>query len=293
MKNEISIVVAHMSHRFKCGSLGLGVKRRRTMNARRMLWIPALVTLVPVVTANGQTPMGTAFTYQGQLEQNGTPADGQDCDFDFSLWDAPSDGIQKASTQSVTTSVSEGLFTVELDFGQQYNGEARWLQMAACCPSSCTPVTLDGRQELTPTPYALYADTARTADDVDDAIASCADVDACNYTGSIRHFEYLGSVLGSGNIYDNGYVRIQQTLTGNTFQLYCGHPSNCTYVYYLNGVRTAGVLGYTATINKSVAPVGDARLLFAKRMNGMDMLVCDVMNTLGNNFMHFICHDTK
>ena len=35
--------------------------------------------------------LGTAFTYQGQLQQGGAPADGS-CDFQFSLWDALGSG---------------------------------------------------------------------------------------------------------------------------------------------------------------------------------------------------------
>src|SRR5262249_6399459 len=49
-------------------------------------------------------------------------------------------------------SVSNGLFTVQLDFGAaSFNGARRWLQISV----NGTP--LSPRQELTATPYALHA----------------------------------------------------------------------------------------------------------------------------------------
>ena len=85
---------------------------------------------VPVV-------LGTAFTYQGQLKQNGNPVNGP-CDCEFSLWDAASGGAQIGSTQTQTNvSVVNGLFTISnLDFGSgAFNGEARWLNIAVRCPA--------------------------------------------------------------------------------------------------------------------------------------------------------------
>lgn len=117
----------------------------------------AAILLVSAGAASGQTQMGTVFTYQGQLTKDGSTVT-DTCDFEFSLWDATSDGNQKASTLTIdAVEVGDGLFTVNLDFGQAFNGEARWLEMAVCCPSSCTVETLDPRQELTPAPYSLRA----------------------------------------------------------------------------------------------------------------------------------------
>jgi hypothetical protein len=101
--------------------------------------------------------LGTAFTYQGHLKKDGNPVNGS-CDFQFSLWDAESGGTQVGSTQTETgVSVTEGLFTVPLNFGSgAFNGEARWLEIAVRCPAgSGSYTTLSPRQALTPAPYAL------------------------------------------------------------------------------------------------------------------------------------------
>ena len=103
--------------------------------------------------------LGTAFTYQGQLKQNGNAVT-DSCDFQFSLWDAATNGLQVASTQALNViTVTNGLFTVSLDFGTTaFTGEARWLNIDVRCPAgSGTYTTLSPRQALTPAPYAVYA----------------------------------------------------------------------------------------------------------------------------------------
>ncbi|HEX9441206.1 MAG TPA: hypothetical protein VF909_16090, partial [Roseiflexaceae bacterium] len=103
--------------------------------------------------------LGTAFTYQGQLKNAGGPVNGA-CDFQFALFDAPTGVNQIGATQPVNgLSVSNGLFTVALDFGASaFTGQARWLQIAVRCPAgSGIYTTLTPRQALTAAPYALYA----------------------------------------------------------------------------------------------------------------------------------------
>ena len=62
-------------------------------------------------------PVGTLITYQGHLTSNGVPADGS-YDLRFSLHDAATEGslIAGPLTNSAVA-VSNGLFTVGLDFG--------------------------------------------------------------------------------------------------------------------------------------------------------------------------------
>ncbi|MFQ5590956.1 MAG: hypothetical protein ACE5HE_07330 [Phycisphaerae bacterium] len=119
-------------------------------------------------------PMGTAFTYQGQLKEGGLPVNAT-CDLDFSLWDDPVATNAGNLLGDVTVSgveVVNGLFTVDLDFGGgQFDGDARWLEVTVCCIWPDDPAglcsspptnfsTLEPRQRLTPTPYALRAETS-------------------------------------------------------------------------------------------------------------------------------------
>ncbi len=111
-----------------------------------------------------QALMGTAFTYQGHLKKDGTPVNGN-CDFLFSLWDAETGGNQIGSNvEKTNVPVSNGLFTVQLDFGSgAFQGDARWLEIALRCPAgSGSYTTLSPRQPLTPAPYALALPGLRT-----------------------------------------------------------------------------------------------------------------------------------
>jgi hypothetical protein len=113
-----------------------------------------------------QAALGTGFTYQGQLKSSGSPVNGS-CAFDFGLWDAASGGGQLGITQTVTTTVMGGLFTVVLnDTGQfggnAFNGNARYLGIGVKCGSESVMTSL-GRQALQAAPYALYAASALTA----------------------------------------------------------------------------------------------------------------------------------
>jgi hypothetical protein len=102
-----------------------------------------------------QAALGTAFTYQGNLRKNGQPAN-TTCSFQFSLWDAAAGGTQIGSTAPLNNvPVAGGLFTVQLDFGNQFPGEARWLQTAVQCSGDAGITTLSPRQPLNAVPYAI------------------------------------------------------------------------------------------------------------------------------------------
>ncbi|HEY5913101.1 MAG TPA: tail fiber domain-containing protein [Verrucomicrobiae bacterium] len=124
-------------------------------------------TLTILVFLSSLNPMlstcraqGSAFTYQGRLNDGAAPANGN-YDLRFTLYDAGSSGAQigVAITQAATA-VSNGLFTVALDFGSVFDGNARWLEIGVRTNSSGSGfVTLSPRQALTAAPYALYAMT--------------------------------------------------------------------------------------------------------------------------------------
>lgn len=100
--------------------------------------------------------VGTAFSYQGRLDQDGMPVNGS-CDFKFSLFNEATGGSQQGNTQSKTIQVSDGLFSESLNFGSGvFSGSSRWLEIEVRCPSgSGSYVKLSPREEILAIPYAL------------------------------------------------------------------------------------------------------------------------------------------
>jgi hypothetical protein len=145
------------------------------MKARLFVAVMVCCGLAVVATAmlaqaqeplpGGQTTnvaLGTGFTYQGRLLLSGTPLSGT-CDLQFTLWDAGTGGTQVGITQTASAlSVSDGEFTVVLDFGAEpFAGDARWLEVSVRSPAGSGPyITLSPRQALTAVPYALHARSA-------------------------------------------------------------------------------------------------------------------------------------
>lgn len=105
---------------------------------------------------------GTAFSYQGSLNNGSTPVD-DICNFEFRLYDAASAGTQIGSTQSANSvTVSHGQFTVDLDFGSNaFTGSPRYLEVAVQCSSDASLTPLTPRQPLNPTPYSRLRQPGR------------------------------------------------------------------------------------------------------------------------------------
>jgi trimeric autotransporter adhesin len=101
---------------------------------------------------------GTAFTYQGRLNDTANPVNGS-YDLRFALYDSASQGtLVVGPLTNSAVSVNNGLFTVTLDFGQNvFSGPNRWLEIGVRTNGNGSFSTLDPRQNLTAAPYAITA----------------------------------------------------------------------------------------------------------------------------------------
>jgi hypothetical protein len=149
----------------------------------RVLILALMVSFVSDIVA---APLGTAFTYQGKLANDGNPANGN-YDLRFTIYDSSGGPTVVAGpiTNTPTTLSSNGLFTVSLNFGAgAFGGEARWLEIGVRTNSAAVGFTpLSPRQPLTPTPYALYAPSAGLAATA--TTAATANNFAGNLTGDV------------------------------------------------------------------------------------------------------------
>jgi hypothetical protein len=141
------------------------------MKTTAFLLTSALALAAVALPARAQAPLGTAFTYQGVLSENGVPLNGADvADIEANLYDAASGGNQVGGAVIVyNVDFDQGQFTILLDFGTSpFAGEARWLElMVRKPPGSGQWVPLSPRQPLTATPYGLYTLAAGNADLLD------------------------------------------------------------------------------------------------------------------------------
>ena len=125
----------------------------------KMQWVVIVLALLAGLhqaAAQGTT----AFTYQGQLQDGGTNANGT-YTMIFALYDSASGGDQIGSAITNSPTLANGLFTVSLDFGAgAFNGTARWLDITVTNGGESQELT--PRVQVLPSPYALFAVTAGT-----------------------------------------------------------------------------------------------------------------------------------
>jgi hypothetical protein len=100
----------------------------------------------------------TAFTYQGRLSDSGGTANGA-YDFEFVVFAESSGGTPIAGPTGLSgVAVTNGYFTVTLDFGVGiFTGAERWLELGVRTNGGTSFTTLAPRTAVTPTPYALHA----------------------------------------------------------------------------------------------------------------------------------------
>jgi len=178
------------------------------------IFIAALAILLSAHVGSAQT---TAFTYQGQLNNGGSPATGS-YDIQFKIFDALADGIQQGATiTNPTVAVSGGVFTVELDFGAGvFDGTARYLEISVRPAGSVNPYTvLAPRQSISSTPYAMQSMKAAAADGLSAACVNCVtgsqiqSIDGAQITGPVAGSQISGTIptesvpTGSGNYIQN------------------------------------------------------------------------------------------
>ncbi len=120
-----------------------------------------LIVLFAVVLCFGSVcladSLGTAFTYQGQLVDANQAANGS-YDFQFKLFDANSAGNQLGITiNKPDVYVTDGYFTVTLDYGNVFDGNNRWLEIGVRPSEQNDPNIYTTMSPRTAMPYPLYA----------------------------------------------------------------------------------------------------------------------------------------
>jgi hypothetical protein len=207
-----------------------------------ILWLAHIADAQAPQPRAPRANLGTAFTYQGQLKNSGTPYTGA-CDFQFKLYDDASAGAQIGATQTTSSvSVSSGFFTTQIDFGTSaFNGNARWLDIGVRCPAgSGSYTTLTPRQAMTPAPYALALPGLYTQQNVvsPNLIGG--------YSGNIISNTVIGGTIGGG-----GYSGFPNRVWSN-YATVGGGANNTAAGSYATidggSYNTAAITGYYSAI---------------------------------------------
>lgn len=119
---------------------------------RPALILALLLLLAITPSSEAQT---TAFTYQGSLTTGGTPANGN-YDFQFVLFSVATGGSPLGLGLGFNNvSVTNGIFSVVLNFQNQFAGSSRFLEIRVRPAGQGTHTTLTPRQPILSTPYAI------------------------------------------------------------------------------------------------------------------------------------------
>ena len=216
-----------------------------------------LILLAAAVNVSAQT---TEFTYQGRLNDGGLAANGN-YDLEFRLFDVNADGAAIGTIQRLGVTVTNGSFTVGLDFGAQFNGAARFLEIAVKPSGSANPLTtLNPRQPITSAPYAIRSREATIADNA-------------NQLGGISSVQFVQTDAG-GNVSIVGNLNIAGTLTQNTV--------NSQTEYQIGGNRVLSVQSENLFVGLRAGAVntGGFRNSFAGTESGFS-------NTTGTDNSYF------
>ncbi|HAV61512.1 MAG TPA: hypothetical protein DCY13_04005 [Verrucomicrobiales bacterium] len=198
------------------------------------------VTLL-TCTALTATALGTTFTYQGRLLDGGAPGNGL-YDFQFTLHDGPAAGavISSPITRD-DVPVTNGLFTVELDFGPgAFDGGTRWLAMAARAGTNTGGyLAIPARQALHPLPQSQFAQFAQSAGSVPDGTITAAMVVSNTF------LELGGNATGSRLVFGTTDAQPLELLVNGTPGLRL-EPSTNTHNFvggFSNNYVAPGIVG--------------------------------------------------
>ena len=183
-------------------------KRVSFMRRNAIRLLPALVLCAGLQQAFAQ---GTAFTYQGRLNDGGNAANGS-YDLTFTIYAVGNGGSAFAGPLTNSpVGITNGLFTVTLDFGSGiFDGNSRWLEIGVRTNGGGSFTTLTPRQQLMPTPYAIFANTAS---------------------------QLMGNALVQvGNIVNTATNNVLETATNAFYGI--GNPSNYVTSSITNGLAT-------------------------------------------------------
>jgi len=184
------------------------------------VWMLLIVAVFAIAQSQG-VAQETAFTYQGRLNQDGAPANGL-FDFRFALYDSTNlpGALLAGPVTNAAVTVSNGLFTTSINFGNVFTGASNWLEIAVSASSSNSFSTLLPRQPLTPSPYAIFASAAAAVTGPVSASQLSGTLSPTNFSAmTITNFPEVTGALPKTNSFVSHGGRLLITATGNGYPI--------------------------------------------------------------------------
>jgi len=214
-----------------------------------------VIFVMLIVCANIVSAQTTEFTYQGKITDTaGTAAS---YDFEFRLFSVETGGAALATNQRPGVPVSNGVFIARLDFGANFDGQPRWLEIAVKPIGSPNPFTiLTPRQSTTSAPYSIKSLNAATADALSVSCVGCVSDANINSIsgGKVSGLIPVASVpAGSGSYIQNQAT--QQTASnfniagdGTAGGTLSGNAVNSATQYNIGGSRILTTSNFTSNL---------------------------------------------
>lgn len=118
-----------------------------------------LFIVLSSVAVSAQT---TEFTYQGSLKDGTSPANAN-YDLEFRLYADEVGGVSLGLQSRSNVPVSDGVFSVRLDFGAQFPGADRWLEVSVRPAGAGSFQVLLPRARINSAPYSVKSQNAENA----------------------------------------------------------------------------------------------------------------------------------
>lgn len=220
-------------------------------------------------------PVGTAFTYQGRLTDGGNAANGTH-EFEFYLYDAATNGNMLGTQTKEEVPVTDGIFTVQLDFGAgAFNGDRRWLEIWVRNDQDGQPgETLSPRQEITATPYAMMAAKVPANSITDVELANGAVTSGKLANGAVTAGK-LGTGAVTGDNIANGAITNANISTG-AIQSQNLAAGSVGATQLATGAVTSDKLGtnaaYQNLLQNNQSPVGSSGVIMSQLAAAPELL---------------------
>ena len=196
-------------------------------------------------------PQTTEFNYQGSLRDGANAANGN-YDFEFALFDGGGAQLGAALTRN-TVAVANGIFSVTLDFGSQFPGANRFLEIRVRASGGGGLTTLAPRQPVNSAPYSVKTLNADNATNATNATTATTANNALNL-GGVAANQYV--LTGDLRMSD---ARNPLPNSTNYIQNQNGVPQAASN-FNVSGTGAAGIFNATTQYNIGGSQIGRAHV---------------------------------